>query len=114
MSKNQNHASIMPTKSNIQNVGKADPFCDKTLGEWKADKKRTNKDVLAFSRTAEIDIAERYAQDWIDPVSFEKMRLYGKVKLTEVKLVNKHNSEISFSRSMEPSLKGGIVERAIQ
>lgn len=89
---------------------KPDPFNDTALGEWKPDKKRSNKDILAFSRQVELTIAERYAQDWIDPVTFEKKKLYGKVIVTEVKIINKKTSEMSFNRSMEPAMRGGIVE----
>jgi hypothetical protein len=92
---------------------KPDPFCDSVLGEWKSDKKRTNKDVLAFSRTAELHVPEQHAQDWIDPVTFDKKKLHGKVRLTEVKLINKHNSELSFNRIIEPALKGAVIDKVI-
>ena len=103
------------SNTNINAIPKApDPFCDAVLGEWKPDKKNTDKDVLAFSRTAELDLAERHSQPWIDPVTLQKKRVYGKVVLTEVKFINKTTSDITLSRSMEPCLKGGVVGPFIQ
>ncbi len=92
---------------------KPSPFIDAVMGEWKPDKKLSNKDNLVFSRKAELDIAEKYAQDWIDPVSFKKKKVYGKVILEEHKIISKRNGDTSFERRMEPALTGGIVEDMI-
>jgi hypothetical protein len=97
----------------FKKVEKIDPFNDASLGDWKPDKKSTNKEYIAFIRSAEIVIPERYAQEWIDPVTFVKKLIWGKAVLTERKLISKANSSESLQREMHPSIKGGQMKDVI-
>lgn len=99
--------------NSFQKVEKVDPFCDLTLGQWKPDKKQTSKQFLAFERHAEIDVPERYAQDWHDPMTAVKKKIWGKVLFTEQKLINKETSEESFQRKIDPSPGGGAQIKEI-
>lgn len=99
--------------NSFQKVQKVDPFCDLTLGQWKPDKKQTSKQFLAFKRSAEITVPEIYAQDWHDPITSEKKKIWGKVILTEQKLINKETSEESFQRTIDPSPAGGAQIKEI-
>jgi len=101
------------TSNAFQKVQKADPFDSHLLGDWQADKKHTNKNTLAFVRTCEITIPENHQQDWIDPVTFAKKKIWGKVVLTERKFINKGNSEMSIQRIMEPAFEGGVIKDVI-
>jgi hypothetical protein len=97
----------------FKKVEKIDPFNDAALGEWKPDKKNTNKLFIAFSRTAEISIPEMYKQSWKDPITFKDKLIWGKAVLTERKLISKQNSVESLQREMNPSLRGSHVEDVI-
>lgn len=99
--------------NSFKKVEKIDPFNDVSLGEWAADKKHSNKDYMAFSRSAEINIPERYAQEWYDPVTFEKKLIWGRTVLTERKLISKQNSSESIQRFMEPALKGSNIKNIV-
>lgn len=88
---------------------KPSPFCDSVLGEWLPDKKMTNKDALVFTRKGECNIPENYCQDWIDPITFKRKKIHGKVSLVEHKIVSKKNGDVGYSRSMEPALKGSFI-----
>lgn len=94
-------------------VQKPDPFCDAVLGEFKPDKTHTDKNTLAFSRTGELCISEDYAQPWIDPITFKKKLIFGNLNLVELRLVSKQDGSISYSRQMEPCLKGGQMKDMI-
>jgi hypothetical protein len=100
--------------NSFQKVQKVDPFCDLTLGAWKPDKKNTNKGCLAFARSAEITIPEVYAQDWFDPITSVKKKMWGKAILTEQKLINKLTSEESFQRKIEPCEIGCVIKEIIK
>lgn len=99
--------------NSFKKIEKVDPFDSVALGDWKPDKKNTNKDVLAFIRTAEITIPEHHAQDWIDPITFNKMKIWGKTVLIERKLISKANSDISLQRKMEPAEKNSYSKKVI-
>jgi hypothetical protein len=99
-------------------VQKIDPYCDSVLGEWKPDKSKTKKGILAFTRSAELTIAKQYFQEWVDPKTFQKKRVYGKVVLHESKLLNAQTGDAAFHRSLDltddsvvESLDGKIEER---
>ena len=94
-------------------VKKPDPFCDSVLGEFSPDKKNTDKDNYAFSRSGSLLIAEEYAQPWIDPVTFEKKMIFGNVDLKEVRLISKKDGSASYTRHIDPSLKGGKIKNII-
>ncbi len=91
--------------NSFKKIEKIDPFNDASLGEWTMDRKHTNREFLAFVRTAEVNIPERYAQEWIDPVTFKKKIIWGKTILTERKLISKTNSSESIQREMIPQDK---------
>jgi hypothetical protein len=99
--------------NSFKKVEKVNLFCDSLLGEWKPNKKQTNKQLLVFSRSAEVTLAEQYAQDWIDPVDFKKKKVFGKVKLVEDKIITKDHGNISFTQLIEPMLQGGVVKDII-
>jgi len=99
--------------NSFKKVEKIDPFNDVSLGDWQPDKKHTNKNFIAFSRSAEVNIPERYAQEWYDPVTFEKKLIWGKTVLTERKLISKKNAAESIQRQMEPSLKGSVIQNVV-
>lgn len=92
---------------------KPDPFCDSVLGVFQPDKGNTDKNVYAWYRAAEINITEEYAQDWIDPLTFEKKLVFGKIKLRETKTANRKTGEIGFTRTLDPALKGGKIKDKI-
>jgi len=81
--------------------------------EWKVDKKNSNKELMVFSRSQTLTINETYAQPWVEPKTFKKKHIHGKVKVTEYKYINKHNSEMSFKRVMEPCAEGCIIKDAL-
>ncbi len=89
---------------------KPDPFLESVLGQFKFNKKHPDKNSFVWSRSAEIDIPEDYAQDWIDPVTFKKRLVFGKVKVTEHKFASKESGDIGFQRLLEPALSGGQVK----
>lgn len=99
--------------NSFQKITKIDPFCDMTLGEWKPDKKLTNKTQLVFSRSAEINIPENYAQDWICPQTFTKKKIWGKALLSEQRVISKENGMESIQRQIEPCIKGGQMKDVI-
>lgn len=80
---------------------KPDPYCDSVLGEWIPDKKKSKKSTLAFTRSAELTIAKQYQQDWTDPTTFKKKKVYGKVLLRETKIVNAQTGDISLHRGLD-------------
>jgi hypothetical protein len=80
---------------------KPDPYCDSVLGEWLPDKKKSKKGILAFTRSAELTIAKQYLQDWTDPKTFKKKRVYGKVLLSETKIVNAQTGDIALHRGLD-------------
>lgn len=99
--------------NSFKKLEKPDPFCDAFLGEWKPDKKKTDKTFLAFSRTREHVLTEQQAQEWIDPVDFKKKKVWGKVRFTEYKLISKQNGDASFSRNLEPLVLEGATVKEI-
>ena len=63
---------------------KVDPYTDRVLGDWKRD--RDTKDKMYFKRSGAIKLHKDHAQDYIEPVTFKKQKVYGDVVLTETKV----------------------------
>ena len=99
--------------NSFKKVEKVDPFNDVSLGDWKPDKKNSNKSFLAFQRTAEVNVPERYAIEWHDPVTFAKKLIWGKTVLTERKLISKDNAAESLQREIYPAIQDGQMKDVI-
>ena len=88
---------------------KVNIFCDSILGSWNPDKKQTNKEFHAWSRTKQLKLDEQYCQDYYDPETKKLQKIFGEVILLEVKLVNKKTSEMSYSRLITPTTTSKII-----
>ncbi len=98
------------TSPAIKHKPTINPFTEQVMGDWKFDKKSSSGDTLWWVRKAEINLAEVYAQDYIDPKSMKAMKIFGEVILLEKKAVSKVTSASSMFRSVEPTEKSVIKE----
>jgi hypothetical protein len=100
-----NNTAPMPKhKSSVQ------LFNDALLGEWKYDKKGSSGDTLWWVRTAEVNLAEVYAQDYIDPATMKPMKIFGEIKLVQKKAIDKNSSSPSMFNTIEPTAKSIMKE----
>ena len=98
------------TCSNVKSKPSANLFNDAILGEWKFEKKASSGDTLWWTRSAEITLAEVYAQDYIDPKTMKANKIWGEIKLIQKKAIDKNSSSPSMFNSIEPTSKSTIKE----
>lgn len=80
---------------------KVDLYVDSVMGDWKHDKKSSNKDNMSFKREAPIKLHKDYAVTWTDPEDFKEYHIWGDVVLTEQKLVDAKTSNQTFFRGVK-------------
>lgn len=90
---------------------KKDYYVDAIMGEWKQDKRKSNKENLCFKREATIKLHKDFAMLYIDPEDFKEYKVHGDVTLTETKLVSTQTSAQTFFRGLKltPTSQKDIV-----
>lgn len=90
---------------------KVDPYSDKVLGAWKADKDKSKGSAYAWKREATITLTKQDAVAHSNEETFLPEKVYGKVTLVEYKFVDKETSNIGFMRQLTKT-EQSIVESA--
>lgn len=80
---------------------KSDYYVDSIMGDWKHDKKQSNKDNLVYTRRVEVKLHRDNAVVHTDPKDMKKYRVYGDVVLTEKKMVSVKTSLPTLFRGVE-------------
>lgn len=90
-------------------MAKVDPYTDKVLGIWRYDGKISRESKkFCFKRQATLKLHKDHAQDYYDPKTGEKKIIHGEVVLTEVKMIDKENSDVGIFREIEATA-GSII-----
>ena len=85
-----------------------DPFTDNIMGEWQQNKEKTNKKTIWYKREATIQLNETYAQNYIEPETGEKFKIFGEVLLVEEKALDIKTSLFSFFNKVDKTQNSQI------